>query len=125
MSIQIQSLPTADMVQGRWTAERTQLASRPARDPFPITVHFAPSSWQGLHIRVAEHADGNYRIHPGCSAFEAEILKWAESDLGNASSGNFQRSLEAFLCLYSRRNCVEKVGSQCHVDVDHVFETIR
>lgn len=105
------------MVTGRWTPERSQVASSlderfrlggPVRE---ITVYFSLSDQQGLAIPVGQHVDGHFRILPDCSAFQAKILEWAENDLGNPASGNFQSSIEAFLYLYSRRDCVEKVGS--------------
>lgn len=106
-------------VTGRWTPElspRLAHFNEPARlgEPVFITVYFSPRDWQGLEISVAKHADGNFRVLGGCSAFETEILKWAESDLRTAPGGDFQRSVETFLYLYSQRNCVEKVRLHCH-----------
>lgn len=76
---------------------------------FYITVRLSLSDLPGLQIRVAKHADGNFRID--CSNFEAEILAWVESDLLQTSSGDFQRSIASFLWLYSKGNCIERVSS--------------
>ncbi|OIW35012.1 hypothetical protein CONLIGDRAFT_639333 [Coniochaeta ligniaria NRRL 30616] len=102
---------------GRWTPERSQLASSldgrsRLGGPTFITVYFSSSDRQGLTIPVTEHADGHLRILHDCQPTnQVKILKWAENDLGNPVSGNFQSSIEAFLYLYSQRDCVEKVGS--------------
>jgi hypothetical protein len=116
---------SVDVVTGRWTPERKSHLTpfnEHARvgEPFAITVYFSPFDWQGLAIPVAKHADGSFRVLTGCAAFETEILKWAESGLGKASSGNFQSYIEAFLYLYSQRDCVEKVSSVATLLFDRV-----
>lgn len=104
------------MVTGRWAPQpnpRLAPLNEHLRTggPISITVYFSPYDLQGLAIAVAKYADGSLRVLGGCAAFEAEILEWAERDLGKASCGDFQRSVEAFLYLYSQRDYVEKVGS--------------
>lgn len=63
-----------------------------------------------LRVSVANYSNGreNLRI-VNCANYGPQILDWAARELLKGPSGDFQRSIEAFLHLYSKRNCPKKV----------------